>query len=58
MAILNGQFFAERRKCNCVFCWPTTKCHCLVFLFFQGIELGGHTSIECTKPHRHMVARY
>lgn len=25
----------ERRKCNCGFYWPSSKCHCLVFLFFK-----------------------
>ena len=35
LAILSGQFLVERRKCNCVFYWPTTKCPCLVFLVFK-----------------------
>lgn len=44
VAVLSGQFFVERRKCNGVFYWPAFKCHCLVFPLFQGLELGGHAS--------------
>lgn len=44
VAVLSGQFFVERRKCDGVFYWPTSKCYCLSFPLFQGLELGGHAS--------------
>lgn len=35
VAILSGQIFIQKRKCNCVSYQPTMKCHCLVFLLFK-----------------------
>lgn len=53
---MSGQFFVKRRKCNCVFLPAYYEVSLPGFSPFQGLELGGHTSIECIKPLRHMVA--
>lgn len=47
-----SDFYKKKKKCNCVF----LSAYYEVSLPFQGLELGGHTSIECIKPLRHTVA--